>query len=127
MISFSVTDAIEGVYLLTVVFFVLGLQRMSSPATARSGIVAAGVAMLIATIVTFFTPGLSNLLWIAAGIAIGGALGFVAAKKVAMTDMPQMVAIYNGMGGGAAAGIAVVELLTGPRYSSPAASPSPGA
>ncbi len=118
MISFSVTDAIEGVYLLTVVFFVLGLQRMSSPATARSGIVAAGVAMLIATIVTFFTPGLSNLLWIAAGIAIGGALGFVAAKKVAMTDMPQMVAIYNGMGGGAAAGIAVVELLTGPRYPS---------
>jgi NAD(P) transhydrogenase subunit beta len=117
VISFSVTDAIEGVYLLTVVFFVLGLQRMSSPATARSGIVAAGVAMLIATIVTFFTPGLSNLLWIAAGIAIGGALGFVAAKKVAMTDMPQMVAIYNGMGGGAAAGIAVVELLTGPRYS----------
>ena len=113
MISFSVTDAIEGVYLLTVVFFVLGLQRMSSPATARSGIVAAGVAMLIATIVTFFTPGLSNLLWIAAGIAIGGALGFVAAKKVAMTDMPQMVAIYNGMGGGAAAGIAVVELLAG--------------
>jgi NAD(P) transhydrogenase subunit beta len=115
--SFSITDVIEGVYLLTIVFFVLGLQRMSSPATARSGIVAAGIAMLIATLVTFLTPGLSNLVWIAAGIAIGGAIGFVAAKKVAMTDMPQMVAIYNGMGGGAAAGIAVVELLTGPDFS----------
>jgi NAD(P) transhydrogenase subunit beta len=113
----SVDDAIEGVYLLTILFFVLGLQRMSSPATARSGIVAAGVAMLIATVVTFLTPGLSNLLWIGAGIAVGGALGFVAAKRVAMTDMPQMVAIYNGMGGGAAAGIAVVELLIGPNYS----------
>jgi H+-translocating NAD(P) transhydrogenase subunit beta len=113
----DVDDAIEGIYLLTIVFFVLGLQRMSSPSTARSGIVAAGVAMLIATIVTFLTPGLSNLLWIAAGIAIGGSLGYVAAKRVAMTDMPQMVAIYNGMGGGAAAGIAAVELLVGPRYS----------
>ncbi|HKV90407.1 MAG TPA: NAD(P)(+) transhydrogenase (Re/Si-specific) subunit beta [Thermoplasmata archaeon] len=113
----DVADAIEGVYLVTVLFFIFGLQRMSSPATARSGIVAAGVAMLIATVVTFLTPGLSNLLWIGAGIAIGGALGFVAAKRVAMTDMPQMVAIYNGMGGGAAAGIAVVELLIGPSYS----------
>ncbi|MCI4321887.1 MAG: NAD(P)(+) transhydrogenase (Re/Si-specific) subunit beta [Thermoplasmata archaeon] len=113
----DLSDVIEGVYLLTVLFFILGLQRMSSPSTARSGIVAAGVAMLIATVVTFLTPGLSNLVWIAAGIAIGGALGFVAAKRVAMTDMPQMVAIYNGMGGGAAAGIAVVELLIGPRFS----------
>ncbi|MCI4319897.1 MAG: NAD(P)(+) transhydrogenase (Re/Si-specific) subunit beta [Thermoplasmata archaeon] len=105
-------DYVEVIYLLTVITFVLGLQRMSHPLTARSGIVYAGVAMLIATVATFFLPGMGNFLLIAIGIAVGGGIGWVAAKRVAMTDMPQMVAIYNGMGGGAAAGIAAVQLLT---------------
>src|SRR5512139_899229 len=102
---------IEPVYILTIFFFIIGLQRMSHPLTARSGIVWAGAAMLIATLVTFLTPNLSNFVLIAIGIVIGGGLGYIAAKRVAMTDMPQMVAIYNGMGGGAAAGIAAVHLL----------------
>jgi NAD(P) transhydrogenase subunit beta len=97
--------AIEPVYIATIFFFILGLQRMSHPLTARSGIVAAGAAMLIATIVTFLTPGLTNFGLMGIAIAIGGGLGYWAAKRVAMTDMPQMVAIYNGMGGGAAAAI----------------------
>jgi len=84
---------------------------MSHPLTARSGIVWAGAAMLLATLVTFLTPNLTNLALMAIGIVIGGGLGYIAAKRVGMTDMPQMVAIYNGMGGGAAAGIAAVELL----------------
>jgi NAD(P) transhydrogenase subunit beta len=103
--------AIEPVYIATIFFFILGLQRMSHPLTARSGIVAAGAAMLIATVVTFLTPGLTNFGLMGIAIAIGGGLGYWAAKRVAMTDMPQMVAIYNGMGGGAAAAISAVELL----------------
>ncbi|HEV2316034.1 MAG TPA: NAD(P)(+) transhydrogenase (Re/Si-specific) subunit beta [Thermoplasmata archaeon] len=109
MVDYSV--AIEPVYIATIFFFILGLQRMSHPLTARSGIVAAGAAMLIATVVTFLTPGLTNFGLMGIAIAIGGGLGYWAAKRVAMTDMPQMVAIYNGMGGGAAAAISAVELL----------------
>ncbi|MCI4351204.1 MAG: NAD(P)(+) transhydrogenase (Re/Si-specific) subunit beta [Thermoplasmata archaeon] len=106
------SDIVEVIYLVTVITFVVGLQRMSHPLTARSGIVYAGVAMLIATGATFFLPGMGNFALIAIGIAVGGGIGWIAAKRVAMTDMPQMVAIYNGMGGGAAAGIAAVQLLT---------------
>jgi len=103
--------AIEPVYIATIFFFIIGLQRMSHPLTARSGIVWAGAAMVIATLVTFLTPDLTNFALIAIAIVIGGGFGYVAAKRVAMTDMPQMIALYNGMGGGAAAGISVVALL----------------
>jgi NAD(P) transhydrogenase subunit beta len=109
MVDLSI--AIEPVYLATIFFFIIGLQRMSHPRTARSGIVWAGAAMLIATFITFLTPNLTNVALMVIGIVIGGGLAYLAAKRVAMTDMPQMVAIYNGMGGGAAAGIAAVELL----------------
>jgi len=103
--------AIEPVYIATIIIFIIGLQRMSHPLTARSGIVWAGAAMLIATLVTFLTPDITNLTLIVLGIVIGGGSGYIVARRVAMTDMPQMVAIYNGMGGGAAAGIAAVHLL----------------
>jgi H+-translocating NAD(P) transhydrogenase subunit beta len=114
----AVTDAIEAVYVVAAAFFILGLHRMSHPTTARSGIVWAGCAMFGAVAITFLTPGLfanglTNLGLMGLGIAIGGGLGYLAAVRVAMTDMPQMVAIYNGMGGGAAAGIAAVALLSG--------------
>jgi len=107
----DLSSVIDPVYLATIIIFIIGLQRMSHPLTARSGIVWAGAAMFIATMVTFLTPDLTNFALIATGIVIGGGLGYIAAKRVAMTDMPQMVAIYNGMGGGAAAGIAAVHLL----------------
>ena len=102
---------IEPVYIATIFFFIIGMQRMSHPLTARSGIVWAGAAMLIATLVTFFTPALTNFALMAIAIVIGGGFGYIAAKRVAMTDMPQMIALYNGMGGGAAAGISAVALL----------------
>ncbi|MGZ4905057.1 MAG: NAD(P)(+) transhydrogenase (Re/Si-specific) subunit beta [Halobacteriota archaeon] len=102
---------IEPVYIATIFLFIIGLQRMSHPLTARSGIVWAGAAMLIATLVTFFTPDLTNIALIAIAIVIGGGFGYIAAKRVAMTNMPQMVALYNGMGGGAAAAISAVVLL----------------
>ena len=103
--------AIDPVYIATIFIFIVGLQRMSHPLTARNGIVWAGAAMLIATLVTFLTPNLTNFALMAIGIVIGGGFGYIAAKRVAMTDMPQMVAFYNGMGGGAAAGISAVALL----------------
>ncbi len=102
---------IQIVYFITAVFFIIGLKQMSHPSTAKRGIVWAGYAMLAAVIVTFAWPGLSNFFLIILGILIGGGAAWVIAKKVAMTDMPQMVAIYNGMGGGAAGAIAAVELL----------------
>jgi NAD(P) transhydrogenase subunit beta len=102
---------IDPIYIVTIFFFIVGMQRMSHPLTARSGIVWAGAAMLIATLVTFFTPNLTNLALIAIAIVIGGGFGYIAATRVAMTDMPQMIALYNGMGGGAAAGISAVALL----------------
>ncbi|VAW74999.1 NAD(P) transhydrogenase subunit beta [hydrothermal vent metagenome] len=104
---------IDVSYFLAAALFILGLKRMSSPATARDGIVWAGVGMLVATLITFATPGMHNFVLMVMAILIGGGLAWYSGKKVAMTDMPQMIAIYNGMGGGAAAAIAAVELLRG--------------
>ena len=106
-------DVYDPVYIVTILFFVLALQRLSSPKTARSGIVYAGGAMLAATVATFFIPGLGNLWLIVLAAGVGGLVGWYAARRVAMTDMPQMVAIYNGMGGGAAGAIAAIELYGG--------------
>ena len=71
--------------------------------------------MLLATLVTIAFMGASpiNLALVLAAIAIGGIIAWVSGKRVAMTDMPQMIALYNGMGGGAAAAIAAVELYSG--------------
>ncbi len=104
---------IDASYFVAAVLFILGLKGMSSPVTARKGILWAGVGMVLATVVTFLTPGMNNFALMVIAIAVGGALAWVSGKKVAMTDMPQMVAIYNGMGGGAAAAIAAVEFARG--------------
>src|SRR6202167_1857721 len=102
-------------YLIAAALFILGLKRMSSPVTAVSGVRWAGVGMLLATIVTLAFMGASslNLMLVIIAIAIGTVIAWVSGKRVAMTDMPQMIALYNGMGGGAAAAIAAVELYRG--------------
>jgi NAD(P) transhydrogenase subunit beta len=107
-------------YFIAATLFLLGLQRMASPVTARSGIRWAGVGMVIATLATFLLPGLGNLALIVVALVIGVGLAWVSGKRVAITDMPQMVALYNGMGGGSAAAIGAVELL---RFSSGASAP----
>ncbi|MFZ0467434.1 MAG: NAD(P)(+) transhydrogenase (Re/Si-specific) subunit beta [Thiogranum sp.] len=104
-------------YLVAAALFILGLKRMSSPVTARGGILWAGAGMVVATLITFFWPGMQNYIWMTLALFIGGGLAWYTGKKVAMTDMPQMIAIYNGMGGGAAAAIAAVELLRGEFHS----------
>ena len=107
------TDFVTPVYIVAVLLFVLGLRQMSSPKTARTGILVAGVGMLGAIVITFFTPGVHNDLLILIAVALGGGVAWYAAAKVKMTDMPQMVAVYNGMGGGAAAAIASLTFLAG--------------
>src|SRR5690606_34995098 len=102
---------IELSYFAAAVLFILGLKRMSSPVTARGGIVWAGAGMVVATLATFFHPGMENFGLMILAMLLGGGAAWYTGKKVAMTDMPQMIAIYNGMGGGAAASIAAVELL----------------
>jgi H+-translocating NAD(P) transhydrogenase subunit beta len=109
------TLLIKSSYFIAAVLFIIGLKRMSSPRTARDGILWAGWGMVLATAVTFFWPGMSfsNILLIILGIAVGGGLAWWTGKRVAMTDMPQMIALYNGMGGGAAGAIAAVTLYKG--------------
>ena len=107
------TLIIDASYFLAAILFIYGLKRMGSPMTARGGIVWAGAGMLLATVVTFLFPGMSNYLLMIVAIGLGGIIAWISGKKVAMTDMPQMIALYNGMGGGAAAAIAAVELYSG--------------
>jgi len=106
---------IQVVYFVAAVLFILGLKKMSSPVTATGGIVWAGIGMVAASLVAFFEPGVfshtSNVVLIVLAISVGSAIAYITAKRVQMTDMPQMIAIYNGMGGGAAAAIAAVELV----------------
>lgn len=112
MIPQHVADwLIKAVYFAAAFLFIFGLKRMSSPKTARGGILWAGAGMLVATLVTLLYPGMDNYILILVAIAVGGILAWVSGKKVAMTDMPQMVALYNGMGGGAAGAIAAIELM----------------
>src|SRR5690606_23904422 len=84
---------------------------MASPVTARSGIRWAGLGMLVATAATLFLPGLHNLGLILVAALLGTVAAWIWGRKVAITDMPQMVALFNGMGGGSAAAIGAVELL----------------
>jgi NAD(P) transhydrogenase subunit beta len=109
------TIATELIYLLAAVLFILGLQFLSSPRTARRGnwVAATGMVLAVAwTVVvlrdSFTLPGIIICI---AGIVIGGVVGVVSARTVKMTAMPQMVAIFNGVGGGAAALVGLSELL----------------
>ena len=102
-------------YLVGSVTFILGLKMLSNPATARRGNSIAATGMIIAILGTIFLykddsgHSLHNYGWIFAGIAIGAVIGTLAAKKVKMTAMPEMVSMFNGMGGACAALISVVE------------------
>jgi H+-translocating NAD(P) transhydrogenase subunit beta len=104
---------IQASYFVTAVLFIVGLKRMSSPVTARNGILWAGAGMAVATLVTFLYPGMSNYELIVPAMLVGALFAWWSGKRVAMTNMPQMIALYNGMGGGAAAAIAAVELYRG--------------
>src|SRR5213079_2963114 len=96
-------------YLATIIAFILALKFLSSPATARRGNWIGAVGMLVAVAVTFAQKSVVSYWEILVGMAIGGSFGAVAARKEKMTAMPQMVALFNGVGGGAAALISLAE------------------
>ncbi len=102
------SDLSQIAYLVTAALFILGIMRLRSPATARSGNTLAAIGMAIAIITALANAG-GNYPIIAIGIVVGAAVGFVAARTVRMTAMPQMVALFNGMGAGAAALVALGE------------------
>ncbi|PWV69052.1 NAD(P)(+) transhydrogenase (Re/Si-specific) subunit beta [Halomonas sp. A11-A] len=115
------SDVIQLAYFAVAVVFILGLKAMSSPVSARKGIVWAGYAMVAATLITLLKPGMENYGLMITAIVLGGAVAWWSGKVVKMTDMPQMVAIYNGMGSGAAAAIAALEFARGSMHGSFAA------
>jgi H+-translocating NAD(P) transhydrogenase subunit beta len=105
----SRTDAIGAAYLVCAILFIIGLRRLSSPATARSGNQLAAIGMAIAIAATLFDERVLSFGWIVVGAVVGGVAGAVGARRVKMTAMPQMVALFNGFGGGAAALVALAD------------------
>ena len=94
------------------VCFILALKGLSHPKTARRGNLIGALGATIATLVVFaYNAPLNNLGWIVGAIAVGSLIGVPAARRVQMTQMPQLVALFNGVGGGAAALVAIVEYL----------------
>ncbi|MBA2421286.1 MAG: NAD(P)(+) transhydrogenase (Re/Si-specific) subunit beta [Thermoleophilaceae bacterium] len=100
---------IQALYILSFTLFIIGLRGVTSPATARRGNMTAAVGMAIAVVATLLIPETGDFGLIALGVAIGTIIGVPAARSVQMTQMPQMVALFNGVGGGAVALIAWAE------------------
>jgi H+-translocating NAD(P) transhydrogenase subunit beta len=105
----SRTDLIQLLYIVAFALFIYGLMGLTGPRTAVRGNRIAAVGMAIAVIATLLIPGMGNWGLIILGVAIGTAVGIPAARQVKMTAMPQMVALFNGVGGGAVALIAWAE------------------
>ncbi|GAB5078215.1 NAD(P)(+) transhydrogenase (Re/Si-specific) subunit beta [Arthrobacter sp. AD-310] len=97
-------------YLAAAVFFILALRGLSSPRTARRGNLVGAFGALVAVVTVFLSVRLENIPWILAAIAVGTAVAAPVARRVKMTQMPQLVALFNGVGGGAAALVALLEL-----------------
>jgi NAD(P) transhydrogenase subunit beta len=102
-------QAFDLAYLACAALFIFGLMQLASPRTAVRGNQLAAAAMAVIIALTLWDSGAHNLVWIIAGAAFGGAIGAYSARAVKMTAMPQMVALFNGVGGGAAALIAFSE------------------
>jgi NAD(P) transhydrogenase subunit beta len=102
-------NVVDVMYVAAAILFVVGMKRLSSPTTARSGNMLSAAGMVIAVTFTILLPEVDHYGLIAAGLAVGAAIGLVAARRVKMTAMPQMVAVFNGLGGGASVLVAVFE------------------
>ncbi len=103
---------LDFLYLICIILFIIGLKNLSHPDTARKGNIISSVGMGLGILITMFYPmegASNNYAVIAAGIVVGGVIGFVAAKRVKMTAMPEMVSLFNGLGGACSMLIAFVE------------------
>src|SRR6476659_5559566 len=99
-------DAATALYIVAFSLFIIGVKRGTHPTTAKQGNLVAAVGMAVAVVTTLLLDGIGNWGLIAVGLGVGTAVGVVASLRVQMTEMPQMVALYNGVGGGAVALIA---------------------
>ena len=104
-----IPTGIQLTYLVAATLFMIGLKQMGSPATARKGNLLGAIAMLLAVVATLLDKQVLSYGLILVAIAIGSAIGSLIAYKVAMTDMPQMVGLLNGLGGLASSLVAVGE------------------
>jgi H+-translocating NAD(P) transhydrogenase subunit beta len=104
-----VNSFVEISYLVATALFIFGLKRLSHPSTARSGNMLAAGGMLLAVVATLLLRSILHPAMIVGGIALGGLIGLILAKKIEMTAMPQLVAVFNGFGGGASAVVASSE------------------
>ena len=109
----SRADVINLLYIVAFSMFITGLRMLRGPRTAVRGNQIAALGMAIAVVATLLQPGVGDWLLMIIAVAIGTAIGVPAARSVKMTAMPQMVALFNGVGGGAVALIAVVEFRSG--------------
>ena len=98
-------------YIVSAILFILGLKRLGSPTTARTGNRLSALAMLLAVLATVFSNDIASWEWILVGVIIGSGIGAYSARKVQMTSMPQLVAIFNGLGGATSAVVAAGELI----------------
>ena len=108
----EISSNIENIlYLISASMFILGIKRLASPATARTGNRLSSIAMLLAIIVTVLKYTETNLEWIILGLIIGSSIGIIFSRYVQMTAMPQLVAVFNAFGGAASAIVAMYELV----------------
>ncbi|MEK6480776.1 NAD(P)(+) transhydrogenase (Re/Si-specific) subunit beta [Catalinimonas sp. 4WD22] len=111
------TSIYDFLYLISIILFIIGLKRLSSPDTARNGNLVAAAGMGLAIIISLVYPlGVeqNNYGWVAGGIVLGSVVGITAAKKVQMTAMPEMVSLFNGLGGACALLVSLVEFYNYP-------------
>src|SRR3954451_7592289 len=106
-------DAATALYIVAFSLFIVGIKQGTHPTTAKRGNLIAAGGMAIAVVTTLLLDGMGNWGLIALGLGIGTAVGVIASTRVQMTEMPQMVALYNGVGGGAVALIAWSEIRNG--------------
>ncbi len=110
-ILLKIAEARDWIYLFSAVCFIVGIKMLTSPETAAKGNYLSAFAMLLTVGVTLISGQITDFTWIAVGIAVGAVVGIFASRLVHMTAMPQMVALYNGLGGAASALVATSEYL----------------
>ena len=110
MESTLVTSIIDLAYLAAAILFIYGLKQLQSPATARAGNRLAAIGMLVAVVATLFLHKILNPIDLVIGLVIGGAIGVMLARRVEMTGMPELVALFNGLGGLASVLVAGAEV-----------------
>jgi len=105
------TNLVDLVYLISAVFFILGIKGLTKPKTAVRGNMMSAIGMLIAVVITLLDKSIVSYEYIIAGVLVGGIVGGIMATKIQMTSMPQMIAMLNGCGGGASLGLAAASYL----------------